>query len=604
MDTDTDTYHKSNVVATNGVEEEPGQMAWRMVKTYMRAHPWRGTALLTCSVVIPVVQLLVPIAFGGLIRAISTSRVSSPAMSKASASASSINGALSLFTASLVMLQLTYAVFDLADVWVRPDFVLFVRSSVVSDVIDAVKSRYDVVDIGDIVSRSSKLPWSIDKIINAWVHTWIPMVVTGLLVLAYTCRHDLVLGICVIVLIVGYVYMCSTVLPLRCDNVSVRRDQAINTYVSKMDDTLRNLCSVYVENTKEYELSTMQRFSDVYVDLYRRTVQCFIPTHLVAFVGIVLLIAVYSSRTMALFRKGVISIAMFTTISLLVSIIVTMIASSTTTVKELTINYGILKESAAVLAQDSPSVSGPGGGISQADILRPPRHCLTGGTLSEDEDDAAHLNLNSGGRRGTSTSTSTSTTASTDAVGGVLVQNVSLRTISNYTRYFPAGKVSVLRGHNGCGKTTLFKIILGHMIPEQGTVTIWGQPYMTQLWRVGYVPQSPVLFDSTVYDNIVYGIVIGTEKPSKERVRDVIRAIELDKHIPDLDVRVGKGGGMLSGGQRQLIVFMRLLLNPRKDVWLLDEPTSALDEHARSVVMHVIRDQANRAGKTIIAILH
>jgi ABC-type multidrug transport system fused ATPase/permease subunit len=533
-------------------------VVWNIALDYLRKHPVPAGSLLASCVAMPLVELLLPVTFGRVIEAISNKRT--------------CHREIMWFVGAIVLLQISYTVHDVLDVWVRPEFAGFVRRYAVSTVVDVMKSKYDLVDIGDVVNRTSKLPWSVDTIVNVWVFSFIPMAVMAVVVGLYVGRVDVVFGLTIVAMIVLYMYVSVRTLPQQCTAVSVQRDRAINTYMSKVDDLMRNLCSVYVERTKDLEMAHITQYSNEYLRLYRRTVACFLPTHAVAFVIAMGIIGLYYFRTQRLFVGGAIDVASFTAVSLMIVDLVLQFLRSTDNVKDLTVHYGIMYESLELLKDP---VQDGDGGASWAPPQGVVAQCRDGDGADGD-----------GG--------------SDNMDVGVTVRHVTLRTLRDYTRHFPPGRVSVVRGQNGCGKTTLFKVILDHVKPTSGSVTVWGRPNVEQLRRIGYVPQSPTLFDRTVYANVVYG---NPDPPSRQEVARVVRALDLDAYIPPLDRAVGKSGSALSGGQRQLIVFLRVLLNATKDVWLMDEPTSALDAHAKKIVLATLEAQAAR-GKTIIAIMH
>lgn len=533
-------------------------LTWEFIKH----NPYSSSALLACTLLIPIVEVLVPFSFGRLIMAV-TKR------------GKGFETELLFFVGSIVMLQVAYALHDLAEVWVQPAFADFVRTHAVSTVMDIMKPKYDVVDIGDVVNRATKLPWSVNTIVRVWMVSFLPIVVTSIIISIYVSKYDPLLAASVLVLAGLYVYSGSSLLPNKCRAVSVNRDLAINTYVSKVDDLMRNLCSIYVEGTKQVELERVSEYSNRYMDLYRKTIKCFLPSHIYAFVGIIIIITVFFAHTKEVLKNGTMTLGVFTTTSLLISSLVNMIMVSTDQVKELTVHYGILDQCLDLL-QPVPLDSLNSLDGASKDTSFKIKAC------DVDNEDVVR-------------------SEKVDVNQGVHVNRVTFRTLHEYSRYFPPGQLSVVRGQNGCGKTTLFKIILNHVAPTTGTVTVWGQPNDRQLWRIGYVPQSPALFDRSVYTNIIYG---NPSPPSQQEVRALIDDLDLAQHIPPLDTRVGKAGGLLSGGQRQLVCILRLFCNDIKDVWLLDEPTSALDAHAKTVVVNMLHRVAESKNKTVIAIMH
>ncbi len=166
-------------------------------------------------------------------------------------------------------------------------------------------------------------------------------------------------------------------------------------------------------------------------------------------------------------------------------------------------------------------------------------------------------------------------------------------------------KVGII-GRVGCGKSTLFKLILGFYEPDKGHVLLEGldsrQFDPVDIRRnIGYVPQEGQLFYGTVRDNIVL-------KAPYVEDEQVLRAVRLagldeliDQHPLGLNRLIGERGQGLSGGQRQAIVLARaLLLDP--PILLLDEPTSAMDSRLEMLLKS--RWQTYWVDKTVLLITH
>ncbi|WP_232209252.1 ABC transporter ATP-binding protein [Alkalilimnicola ehrlichii MLHE-1] len=172
----------------------------------------------------------------------------------------------------------------------------------------------------------------------------------------------------------------------------------------------------------------------------------------------------------------------------------------------------------------------------------------------------------------------------------------------------PANGVVGLVGASGSGKSTAIDLLLGLILPETGEVRIDGEPLTAEnrrAWQnsVGFVPQSIFLADSSIRENIAFGLP--PEAIDNDKVRRAATMAHLDEllaELPDgLDTRVGERGVQLSGGQRQRIGIARALYHDA-DVLVLDEATSALDGITEKLVMDAIHDFAGR--KTIIMIAH
>ncbi len=148
-----------------------------------------------------------------------------------------------------------------------------------------------------------------------------------------------------------------------------------------------------------------------------------------------------------------------------------------------------------------------------------------------------------------------------------------------------------LVGSSGSGKSTLLDIVMGLLIPTNGTLEIDGEminPKNMRAWQrhIAHVPQSIFLADCSVEENIAFGVP--KDSIDFNRVRDAAEQAQLADTIetwPDkYKTFVGERGVRLSGGQRQRIGIARALYK-RADVIIFDEATSALDGKTEEAVM-------------------
>uniref|UniRef100_A0AAR2LLM9 ATP-binding cassette sub-family B member 5 n=1 Tax=Pygocentrus nattereri TaxID=42514 RepID=A0AAR2LLM9_PYGNA len=170
----------------------------------------------------------------------------------------------------------------------------------------------------------------------------------------------------------------------------------------------------------------------------------------------------------------------------------------------------------------------------------------------------------------------------------------------------PRGKTIALVGASGCGKSTTIQLLQRFYDPDAGEVTLDGRDIrsLNVRWlreNMGIVSQEPVLFGTTIAENIRYGRGDATDEDIERAVREA-NAYEFISKLPDkLNTMVGERGAQLSGGQKQRIAIARALIkNPK--ILLLDEATSALDTQSESIVQAAL-DKA-RAGRTTIVIAH
>jgi ATP-binding cassette subfamily C protein CydD len=166
------------------------------------------------------------------------------------------------------------------------------------------------------------------------------------------------------------------------------------------------------------------------------------------------------------------------------------------------------------------------------------------------------------------------------------------------------GRVTVLTGRNGAGKSTALQAIAGLTVPSAGRVTVAGVDVAdldpAAWWRqLSWLPQRPVLVPGTVRDNLVLlGAVEDLEGACAAAGFDTVLA-----ELPDgMDTVLGRGGVGMSLGQRQRLGLARAL-GSRAPVLLLDEPTAHLDAHTEERVLGAIVERA-RAGATVVVVGH
>lgn len=170
----------------------------------------------------------------------------------------------------------------------------------------------------------------------------------------------------------------------------------------------------------------------------------------------------------------------------------------------------------------------------------------------------------------------------------------------------PAGRIIVLTGPSGVGKTTLVDLILALLEPESGRILIDDVPLAAidrQAWRrqIGYVPQEPVLLHATVRENLTLGDRT-VDAAAIERALRLAEAFELVAQLPQgLETVVGERGSALSGGQRQRLALARALVH-RPRLLILDEVTSALDAESERRICENLAGMPDRP--TILAITH
>lgn len=169
--------------------------------------------------------------------------------------------------------------------------------------------------------------------------------------------------------------------------------------------------------------------------------------------------------------------------------------------------------------------------------------------------------------------------------------------------FYPGSCTAVL-GETGAGKTTLIRLILALLHPNEGKVILYNQQEQKELsplmrCNFVYVPQGNTLMSGTIRDNLRLGKLNATEEEIKTALEMSCASFVME--LPDgLDTVCTEAGGGLSEGQAQRISIARALLRNRP-IMLFDEATSALDPETERQLLHNI---LSNHDKTVIFITH
>lgn len=171
----------------------------------------------------------------------------------------------------------------------------------------------------------------------------------------------------------------------------------------------------------------------------------------------------------------------------------------------------------------------------------------------------------------------------------------------------PGERIGVL-GPIGAGKSTLLRLLAGLYTPQHGRILVDGldlahisRQVISQ--HMGYSQQDHRLFQGTLRENLL----IGMPDPGDDAIHQAMHRSGLARlvasHPKGLELPILEGGKGLSGGQRQLVAFTRLLLcNP--SIYLLDEPTASMDEAQERHCLAVLAEELLQGSKTLVLVTH
>lgn len=474
---------------------------------------------------------------------------------------------LILVTSILVVLQVLDFLSDYNDTRLLPKLQSFVRTKTMMALLNKYEDAIEELEVGAINTKLVKLPGTITSLFERCKNFMIPHMLLHATAISLFFYADKYLGLSLMVTVVIMYFVISKA-PTKCDAITMKRDSAFNELHEEIDDDLRNLFSIYGTNQKHQEIKRIEKYNDNYNKLYRKTTLCSFGLRSMISPVVITFIIVMMMRVNYIIKKKMVKLSLFIPIFFITLYIINSFMALDDQLKHIIFDWGIVK--------------------SGLDLLKP---------LPKKPKSSKINNTNT----------------QQDISSGIGLQHVSFqypnsstKILNDVTLHINHGEAVAVVGDIGSGKSTILKMLLGYYRPNSGVVYYNGKSYDEMSLkevrqRIGYVPQVPVLFNRTIYENITYG----NQKVTRDEVKQVLEEVgllqEFNKHKHGLDTKVGKNGSMLSGGQRQLVWCLRVMLsNP--EVLILDEPTSSIDEKSKLSLRKLL--ERFMKGKTVIMVTH
>jgi ABC-type multidrug transport system fused ATPase/permease subunit len=429
------------------------------------------------------------------------------------------------------------------------------------------KEDYTNIKIGELVSKLSKIPYLILELFYQIRSSYLPTVYLLFFCTLYFFSFNSALGILVLGVVFSY-FIITLSLKRSCMPSCVSAETSGDSTNENLQDILENILSVYSSNSIEDEIKAMDAKNNNLQENMSNCLNC-------------------ASK-----YKSYFSTMYIASFSLLCGFIYSLYKAEKITLAQTTTALVI---SVHLLSNIDWCVQYMADTISYIGSIIDIQNYIDG--LNERyENNTYHINkLNRN-----------LYTGELDTIKGKVTfkdihlcfgQNCILRNF-NYT-IEPKEKIAIV-GNIGSGKSSLLKMILKLTYPTKGQILIDDKnlPYDKTRNYVSYIGQSPILFNRTLYDNIVYG----TNK-TRDDVVSLMKTYGLERVFGNrtLDDNVGKGGNLLSGGQKQIVIILRSVLRDTPVV-LLDEPTTALDNKNKELILDTIFKIFE--DKTMIMVTH
>jgi len=465
----------------------------------------------------------------------------------------------------IVALQIINIISDYVELQLNPAMYKFIREKLMDHLFKIKETNYSDVDIGQIISKIVKLPSVMHHHIENIRSYLIPYAITVLCILGYMLYLDWKLGLPLL----GVLTIFFTTLYYSfdaCSPIAFKRDEVFSLMMSTTDDLLRNMITVMSFNKIDEEKDGLNETHKLYASHAIGTLNCTLYSKYInapLILGFIMFVSYYSYTKM---KAKKMTPGEFVTLLIMCFMVMNVLFSTMDKWKDILLRNGIIENSLKSFEECH---------ISRDPYTKPAANKL--GLRFQ------------------------------DVRFSYITTDTERPVFDNFTLDINTKETTLIVGEIGSGKSTIISLLLKYQTPQGGEIFLEGVPYSsiptTDLRkRIVYIPQSPILLNRSVYDNIVYGI---TPPPPKEEVATLIRNMNLVRFLDNLpkglDTSVGVHGNKLSGGQRQIVWILKaILMNP--EIIIMDEPTAAVDDETKGIVHHLLEKVVQ--GTTVIMITH
>ena len=463
----------------------------------------------------------------------------------------------------VTVLQIGFLINGVLEIRLYPAFQGYIRDTIIRHIMKEMKTNYEDVQTGKLIMHLHKFPGMLYSYIEDVRNALIPQSLAYIFAIIYFSYYDIYIGIglfvilCIIIISVLYTID-------KCKYVSIIRDDKYNTLMEEINDIMKNSVSVLNANSEEREERRNGIFQDDYYLYSRKSLYCAYNTSYYLIPLIILFLAWSLHRLYKSMKNKKIESHKIISIVLILLFIMRSLLVVVGNLKDQVFKWGSIQSSFDLFNNSCAP--------QEVQQLVVPDDLPSGFVLKD-------ISYN---------------------------YNTNTPLLSNINLVIPLHKISLIIGEIGSGKSTLIKLLMKYQLPQQGTIYYNKQPYSSipveQLRKIiGYVPQIPVLFNRSIYENIAYS----NTSITKTHIIDLMKELDLinmlHKFPEGLDTNVGVGGNKLSGGQRQIVWLLRVILqNP--EVVIFDEPTSALDDDTKEIIYKMITYTIK--NRTIIMVTH
>ena len=474
----------------------------------------------------------------------------------------------------LIIINILRTIDDIVDLQLYPKLYKFIRNYSLKYIFDTQSTNIKEIETGKLIARFIRIPGLINSFIVDFRNSIIPWTFTYICVVIYFYFIDWIIGsIMIIILFILTIYTFRSI--NSCKIHSQNRDKHHNLIIEEVDEILQNIVSILNNNTNEYEFNRIDKLQEEYNHSNIKTWNCITIFKYIVIFSYIIGLSLFILRCIFLYKKNKISFEQVISVSIILIFVTNMVFKQVSLFKDIMVRYGIISESLQIFNSENENEfklktdnNNNNNKIYNKNIFDP-NHCIIFDNVSYSYNNKKNI-----------------------------LSNISF-SINNNDNIAIVGKI-------GSGKSTLFKLIMKHYIVNSGEIYLNGIPYskLSENFirnNIGLVQQTSILFNRSLLDNIQYGNLESTYDDINNLLHKFNLMTFFNRFPDGLYTIAGKNGSKLSGGERQIIMILRLLLHDPKII-LLDEPTSSMDTTTRDIIINILINISKE--KTLLLITH
>lgn len=541
---------------------------WQYIYKFTAQHTWILIAYFICICLVGLQGVFIPHYYGILVAGLN--QVKGNIFMESLPSILFLIGLWSAF-------QLVEIVISFMDSEIVPEIQHFSRTELVSQAVKTHSNSYQEVEVGSITSKLVKFPEFISDCFYKLKSFVFVYGISMLFTVGYFFFCHWFVGL-LFLLETSFLFLIAYSFHENCEYKSFVREKGFDTMQEYIQDFFYNLITVFSNSQEEREDEMLKKESVKAKDLQHSSLLCGIPYRFFVSTIFILIFATLNISSFYLYSENQLKL------STLISIFV--------------VSFTVLKMSSGFFRDCANAIHIIGHFHSIYDYFNNVPRACQGQFEQVSLDQVENMRRILFEKKNAKPFLEFRDLKIFSPSNTVIINGINFN-----IREF---EVLGIKGHIGCGKSTLVKTLLRLQCYHMGEVFIKGIPVSvipTHLLRefTSYVPQHPRLFNRTLLENIS----MGNNNVTEERILNVLLHAGLERIARIFQERmhklVGKYGSHLSGGQCQIACLLRAVFRA-SPLLILDEPTSSLDSKSKQDVMKLIKFMSR--GKTVILITH